>query len=74
MPYYESAEAAVYGSLIQRGYRIDVVTLDDGQFYWHVWRHGERINGGLSERWADARERATQAARQDVSHREIPYR
>lgn len=43
------------------GYRTEVVMLDGGQFYWHVWRHGTRVNGGLSESWDKACEDAAHA-------------
>ena len=47
------------------GYRTEVVTLDSGQFYWHVWRRGTRVNGGLSESWTDAWESAAYATVSD---------
>jgi hypothetical protein len=55
--------------LRQIGYRTDVVILSDGQFYWHVWLHGDRVNGGLSESWTAAHEDAVRASRQDNLHR-----
>jgi hypothetical protein len=44
------------------GYRTEVVMLDSDQFYWHVWRHRTRVNGGLSESWGDACDDAEYAA------------
>jgi hypothetical protein len=58
--------------LSDRGYRVQVVILLDGQFYWHVWRLGERVNGGLSESWDDAQQSAARAARQDFTHYRPP--
>lgn len=42
------------GYHIPPDYCIAVTRLVDGQFYWHVWYHGERINGGLGESCEDA--------------------
>lgn len=59
--------------LSQYGYSKDVTELADGQFYWHVYLHGERINGGLAESWLTAHEDAVRAARQDqIHHRDRP--
>lgn len=56
--------------LADYGYRKEVTELVDGQFYWHVFWHGERINGGLSGNWQDAHDDAVRAARQDHIHRD----
>lgn len=40
--------------LEQLGYRAEVTKLDDGAWYWHLFRRGERINGGLSTSRAEA--------------------
>lgn len=50
---------------ISSGYRSDVVLLGDGQYYWHLYRYAERINGGLSANRYDAVDDARQAARRD---------
>lgn len=60
--------------LRRRGYRTDTVPLDGGRFYWHVYLHGERVNGGLSDSLQDAREDAVRAARQDSVHRKTLWR
>lgn len=44
------------------GYRIEVTELADEQFYWHVWRGADHVNGGLSTVWAAACENAEHAA------------
>lgn len=38
----------------ESGYRKVLRRLDDGQFYWHLFRGEERINGGLSPSREDA--------------------
>jgi len=38
-----------------REYDRKYAELDDGMWYWHVFLHGERVNGGLSETHDDAR-------------------
>ena len=52
--------------LALRGYRTEVVQLDDGQFYWHVWKWNVRINGGLSESRHTASRDAEDSALKDM--------
>ena len=47
------------------GYRVKVVPLDNGNFYWHLWRGPHRVNGGLSESRHDASRDAAEAAFRD---------
>lgn len=56
------------GYFRQLGYFITVDQLDDGQFYWHAWRHTDRINGGLSKTRDSARQAADSAVCQDASY------
>jgi hypothetical protein len=59
--------------LSSHGYRTQVVTLGGDRFYWHVWRHEVRVNGGLSDSWTRAHEDAAHASRQDFTHRNQIY-
>jgi hypothetical protein len=49
------------------GYTTDIVQRDDGEYYWHLWRWNQRVNGGLSESYAEAFQDASLAARNDVN-------
>jgi hypothetical protein len=69
LPDYEPPRG--FELLGRRGYRSQVVTLSDGQFYWHVWRYGERVNGGLSSTWDSALDDAAHAAQADVIDQRI---
>lgn len=53
------------------GYRIEVATVKGGQFYWHAWRDGNRVNGGLEENEGDAARVAQRACSLDVTHRNL---
>jgi hypothetical protein len=36
------------------GYQAQIKKMDDGQFYWHLYRQGTRVNGGLAGTWTGA--------------------
>jgi hypothetical protein len=35
-------------------YRVTVTPLPGGNYYWHLWRGSERVNGGISDGETDA--------------------
>lgn len=64
----------VPGFLAEQGYRVEVVPVGDGQFYWHSWRSGHRVNGGLEACEEEAGRAAVRACRLDVTHRGLLLR
>lgn len=59
--------------LSQLGYRTEVTELADGQFYWHVWRHAIRVNGGLCLDLCRAELNANHAAERDSYNYRDPF-